>query len=130
MIGVMSWLGYASMMLLFLGMFVAPKLSGMAMHWLTPLAVIPWPWLGLFLGLKPGGEFSFALGMVTCWIAVVLAAAVWVSVWGTEKGLGGLARWMRGRGRRRSVRGLGESRCTGKRCCGFCATVARLCSRS
>ena len=90
-VGVMSWLGYASMMLLFLGTFVAPKLSGMAMHWLTPLAVIPWPWLGLFLGLKPGGEFSFALGMVTCWVAsaVVLAAAVWVSVWGTQKGLAG-----------------------------------------
>jgi hypothetical protein len=35
-IGLMSWLGYASMMLLFVGMFIAPKLSAMALKRITP----------------------------------------------------------------------------------------------
>jgi hypothetical protein len=87
-IGLMSWLGYASMMLLFVGTFAAPKLSTLTLKWMTPLELIPWPWLGLFLGLKPDGEFSFVLGMLTCWIAsaLLLTVAVWLSVWGTQKG--------------------------------------------
>jgi Type II CAAX prenyl endopeptidase Rce1-like len=90
-IGLLGWLGYASMMLLFVGMFIAPKLSTIALKWITPLAAIPWPWLGLLFGLRPDGEFSFLLGMATCWIATVLllATAVWLSVWGTQKGLAG-----------------------------------------
>ncbi len=90
-IGLMSWLGYASMMALFLGAFIAPKLSGLAFRWMEPLAAIPWPWLGLFLGLRPAGNFSFVQGMVTCWLAAgsLLSAAVWFSVWGTQKGLAG-----------------------------------------
>ena len=90
-IGLMSWLGYASMMVLFLGSVVAPKLSTLALKWLMPLAAIPWPWLGLFLGITPHGHFSFVLGMVTCWIAasLILTTAIWLSVWGTQKGLAG-----------------------------------------
>ena len=90
-IGLMSWLGYASMMLLFLGMFIATKIPPHVVKWIMPLTAIPWPWLGLFLGLKPGGEFSFVLGMVTCWVAsaLVLAVAVSTSVWATQKGLAG-----------------------------------------
>ena len=88
-IGVMGWLGYASMMLLFLGAAAAPRLSTLALKWLTPLAIIPWPWLNLFLGVTPGGHFSFWAGMAACWIAasLVLTAAVGLSIWATQKGL-------------------------------------------
>jgi hypothetical protein len=53
--------------------------------------VIPWPWLGLFLGVRPNGSLSFISGVLTCWLVAVLAisASVWFSVWGTQKGLTG-----------------------------------------
>lgn len=90
-LGLMSWMGYASMMALFLGMFVAPKISTLALKVMAPLSVMPWPWLGLFMGLEPGGNLSFLLGLVSCWLTTiaVLAAAVGISVWGTKKGLSG-----------------------------------------
>lgn len=90
-IGLMSWLGYASMMLLFLGMFIAPKISTLALKWLTPLAALPWPWLGLFLGVTPDGHFSFVVGLLTCCAVacLVIAVAVSLSIWATQQGLAG-----------------------------------------
>ena len=69
---------------------VAPRQRG-AVTGLMSWPGNAWLWLGLFLGLRPNGDFSFGLGMVTCWIVTVLllAAAVWLSVWGTQKGLAG-----------------------------------------
>lgn len=91
MIGLMGWLGYASMMLFLLGLFVVDKLTGALAKILTPFALLPWPWLRLFLGGKADGTFSFTAGVLTCeWAAAVtIAAAVWLGVWGARQGLSG-----------------------------------------
>lgn len=91
MIGLMSWLGYASMMLLILGAFVIPKIVSAVGMFLEPLTVIPWPWLGLFLGEQSNGSFSFFWGMLVSWIVagITITGAVWFSVWGAQQGLSG-----------------------------------------
>jgi len=93
LIGLMSWIGYASMMLFFIGLVSIPKLAvvlGVAIKPLKCLAIVPWPWLGLFLG-QWNGSFSFLLGMLTCWCVsgITIAGAVGFSVWGAQQGLGG-----------------------------------------
>lgn len=91
MIGLMSWMGYASMMFFFVAMFVIPKMVTATARLLELFTVVPWPWLGLFLGEKSGGSFSFWSGLVACWIgaSVAIGGAVWFSVWGAQQGLGG-----------------------------------------
>jgi membrane protease YdiL (CAAX protease family) len=91
MVGLMSWLGYASMMLFFLGLFILPKIVTAAARFLIFFTILPWPWLRLFLGGRPDASFSFPLGLITCWItaALAIAAAVWFSVWATQQGLSG-----------------------------------------
>jgi hypothetical protein len=75
MLGLMGWFGYSSQMLFFLAApsvkDVVPKLAGP----LTPLTLIPWPWLGLFLGQQPGGAFSFAFGLIATWVVVASIVA-------------------------------------------------------
>jgi membrane protease YdiL (CAAX protease family) len=91
LIGLMSWLGYASLMLFFLGMAVVPKMIAAAGPVLGRLAVIPWPWLRLFAGGQANGSFSFLSAVFNCWIAsaATIAVAVWFSVWGAQQGLSG-----------------------------------------
>jgi membrane protease YdiL (CAAX protease family) len=91
LVGLMGWLGYASMMLLFLGLFVVPKIVNAVGKYLGIFTVTPWPWLKLFLGARPDGSFSFLAGMAACWIGAALTtgAAVWFSVWGAQQGLSG-----------------------------------------
>jgi len=90
-IGLMSWLGYASMMLFLVGMFFVPKFITSTAGFLRFLTAVPWPWLRLFLGGRADGSFSFAFGVLTCWIAaaLIISAAVGFSVWGTQRGLSG-----------------------------------------
>ena len=90
MIGLMGWMGYASMMLLFVGLFLIPKLSAIG-RFLGFFTVIPWPWLGLFLGRQTDGSFSFLAGLLTCWIVagLTVAGAIRFSVWGAQQGLSG-----------------------------------------
>jgi membrane protease YdiL (CAAX protease family) len=90
LIGIMSWLGYASLMLFFLGLTLIPKVVHAAAPLLALLARVPWPWLGVFLGIGHGGA-SFPLGVATCLVGsvVLIAASVWFSVWGAEQGLAG-----------------------------------------
>ena len=89
-IGLMSWLGYASMMLFFVGLFVIPKL-GVLGRLLDLLAALPWPWLRLFLGGQGDGSFSFLSGMLACWAvaSITVAGAIWFSIWGAQRGLSG-----------------------------------------
>jgi membrane protease YdiL (CAAX protease family) len=89
-VGLMSWIGYASLMLFLIGTISLRKMIVPAAHFLHPLTVVPWPWLGLFLG-QIHGSFSFLLGMITCWAVagVTMAAAVAFSVWGARQGLSG-----------------------------------------
>lgn len=91
-IGLMSWFGYTSLMLFAVGaLFFVPRLVTWAAAFLTLPARIPWPWLGFFLGARPDGSLSFFIGVLTCWAAATLTAgaAVWFSVWATERGLSG-----------------------------------------
>ena len=90
MIGLMSWIGYASMMLFIFGAFSITKIAEPIGHALHPLALLPWPWLGLFIG-EANGSFSFPLGMLVCWLVAgfTITGAVWFSVWGAQQGLSG-----------------------------------------
>jgi membrane protease YdiL (CAAX protease family) len=91
MIGLMGWMGYASMMLFLVGAFFIPKAISAAARFLDFFTIVPWPWLRWFLGGQSDGSFSFLLAMLTCWFVagITMAGAVWFSVWGTEQGLSG-----------------------------------------
>jgi membrane protease YdiL (CAAX protease family) len=91
MIGIMSWLGYASMMLFIVCAVTMAKVISAIGRFLEPLAFVPWPWLGLFLGQTPNGSFSFPLGMAVCWVVagVTIAGSVCFSIWGAQQGLAG-----------------------------------------
>jgi len=90
-IGVMSWLGYASMMFMFLGFVLVSRVVSALGKFAAVFTIIPWPWVRLFLGGGTDGSFSFLSGMIFCWLiaGATLAASVWFSVWGTQKGLAG-----------------------------------------
>jgi len=90
-IGFMGWMGYASMMLLFVGLFAVPRIVAALGSRLDYATALPWPWLKLFLGGRSDGSFSFLAGVITCWIGAtaVVASAVWFSVWATQQGLSG-----------------------------------------
>lgn len=92
--GIMSWLGYATMMLFFFGLFFVSKIGALAAiagKVGAYLTFVPWPWLGLFLGVQRDGSFSFFSGIVACWAmaGIVTASSVWFSVWGARQGLSG-----------------------------------------
>jgi membrane protease YdiL (CAAX protease family) len=91
MIGLMGWMGYASMMLFFVGAFVIPKIVSAIASIVGFLAAVPWPWLQLFVGGRGDGSFSFLSGMLACWVTagIAIAGAVRFSVWGTQRGLSG-----------------------------------------
>jgi hypothetical protein len=90
-IGLMSWLGYSSMMLFVVGVAFVPQFVTAAARFFELFTAIPWPWLSLFLGSQSDGSFSFLSGLLACWIAagLIVAAAVWFSAWGAQKGLSG-----------------------------------------
>jgi hypothetical protein len=91
MIGLMGWMGYASMMLFFLGILVIPKIVTAIGKFLEFFTVLPWPWLRLFLGGQSNGSFSFLSGILACLLVagVAAAGAVRFSVWGAQRGLSG-----------------------------------------
>ncbi len=90
MMGLMSWIGYASMMLFILGAVSSSKIAGPAGRLLQPLLQLPWPYLGWFLG-QSDGAFVLPLGIATCLAlaACSIAGAVCFSVWGAQQGLSG-----------------------------------------
>ncbi len=73
MIGLMGWLGYATILGIFLAFVTQGKLFTMAAGPLAPLANLPWPYIGLFLGLLPNGRFSLPFGVL---IDLLFSAAV------------------------------------------------------
>src|SRR5262249_61834306 len=92
MLGLKSWIGYASMVLFAPAALAMPRIVGTLRGFLQPLATsLPWPWLGWFVGARPDGSFSFITGMITCWLAaiVLVAGSVWYIVWGARRGLAG-----------------------------------------
>jgi membrane protease YdiL (CAAX protease family) len=90
-IGLMNWLGYASMMMFFVSLFVVPMIIAATWKILKIFAPVPWPWLRLFVGGQSGGSFSFLAGVATCLLvsAATIAVAVWFAVWGAQRGLAG-----------------------------------------
>jgi membrane protease YdiL (CAAX protease family) len=89
MIGVMGWLGYVTMMGLVFAAATFGKIFLILGDWLRPLAAVPWPWLGIFLGARPDGTFSLAWGIAAAWAfaTMVIAASVQFSIWGAQRGL-------------------------------------------
>ncbi|HEY0704114.1 MAG TPA: CPBP family intramembrane glutamic endopeptidase [Candidatus Acidoferrales bacterium] len=90
-IGLMGWLGYASMFFFFFSITLIPKIEPVLRKAPDALTRMPWPWLNLYLGAHQGSSFSFLSGLLTCWLfaAVITAAAVQFSVWGAARGLSG-----------------------------------------
>ena len=90
-IGLMGWLGYTAMMLPIIGIYIVPRFVHATAGLLKIFTFIPWPWVGLFLGMMPGGRFSLIAGIVTCDVLAIAGTflAVWISVWGTQRGLAG-----------------------------------------
>ena len=88
--GLMSWLGYVSMMALLLGLFIMDKISMRALHRVAFFDHLPWPWLHWFAG-GFGRGYSFAAAVLTCLLtgSVALTGAVAFSVWSTQQGLSG-----------------------------------------
>lgn len=90
-IGILSWVGYASMLAIF---FAATAMARVA-HALAPIidaaAGLPWPWLGLLLGLGSDGQFSFLRGMLACWLVsgALIAIAIVFSARSIRWGLSG-----------------------------------------
>ncbi len=91
LIGLMSWLGYALMMLLIVCAFNVDKTAAVLTPPLAPLAGLPWPWLGLFLGQQPDGSYSYLAGVLTCagLAGLVIAGATGLSVRAARIGLAG-----------------------------------------
>ncbi len=91
MIGLMGWLGYATMMGMVLAGVSMGKLFAAVAGPLAPLAALPWPYLGWFLGQLPGGAFSLPFGLAVdlLFAGMVIAASVRFSVWGAARGLAG-----------------------------------------
>lgn len=91
LLGLMSWAGYAALVPLLFGAPSAAHFLPAAARLLQPLCVLPWPWLGWFLGRRPDGVFSFLCGWLVVWsaAAAILALAVGFCVWATRRGLSG-----------------------------------------
>jgi hypothetical protein len=89
MIGFMSWIGYASLMLFLL----VPRIIEATGRILYPISILPFPWLRLFLGGQSDGSWSFPAGVLACWIfaAILIAGATRFSVWGAQLGLNGVS---------------------------------------
>jgi hypothetical protein len=101
-IGLMSWIGYSTLMLFVAGIFIVSKVIPLIAKHLAPLAPLLSPFLRLFLGgpwpsavahatLSAPPGFSFFAGVLTCCFAslVVTACAVGFAVWGAQRGLAG-----------------------------------------
>lgn len=90
-IGILSWFGFASMLIMFFAANVMPRFTTMFRYPIEAVAGSSWPWLGLFLGLGADGQFSFVRGMLFCWgvSAALVASAVIFSARSIRKGLSG-----------------------------------------
>jgi membrane protease YdiL (CAAX protease family) len=106
MLGLMGWFGYSSQMLFILAALSAKDVVRTLAGPLTPLTLFPWPWLGLFLGQRPGGAFSFAFGLIASWVAVavIVAGSVAFAIWGARQGLARSGDRIAPHGRERRVR--------------------------
>lgn len=90
-IGILGWFGYASLVSMFFANAIMPRVAeAMAAH-VIPTHAPSWPLLGVFLGQRADGSFSFTRGMMFCWgaSAFVLTGAVTLSARSIRNGLSG-----------------------------------------
>lgn len=89
MIGLMSWFGFASMMLVLLGGTSFNNLESIVSRF-PEIDFLPWPWLSYFLGSN-GESFSVFRGIIFCSVAscLICAGSVWSSAWSAREGLSG-----------------------------------------
>lgn len=90
-IGILGWFGYASMVSMFFANAVIPRVAAAMARHIDPASAPAWSLLGLFLGQREDGGFSFVQGMLFCWAAsaIVVAGAVILSARSIRNGLSG-----------------------------------------
>jgi hypothetical protein len=91
MLGLMSWLGYSTMMLFLIGFAAIPVVIKAIGPWMAPVARVPWPWMRLLLGVSADGAHHLLPGLAVCLLLAFLVAAfsVWFSARSTRMGLSG-----------------------------------------
>jgi membrane protease YdiL (CAAX protease family) len=90
-IGILSWFGYASMLSLFFIHAIIPGIAAALADHIGFANAWSWPLLGLLLGQRPDGSFSFLQGLLFCWVASagVVAGSVILSARSVRNGLSG-----------------------------------------
>lgn len=91
-IGFMSWLGYAAMMsFLFYAATLETVVPAVARVLESFASLLPWPWFGWAIGLRPDRSLSFLRGAFAWWLfsAIIITGGVWFTVWGAQRGLAG-----------------------------------------
>lgn len=92
LIGLMSWLGYTTMILFFVALAATSTIVNASANLLRPVATsMPWPLFSWTIGLQADGSLSFISGMLFCWLAslVMIVSGVGFTVWGAQRGLAG-----------------------------------------
>jgi len=113
------------------GFYIVPRLIMATGKYLSLPALLPWPWLKLFLGCAIGSGYNFAAGVLFCWLLGVgmTVAGVSFSLWGAQRGLSGNV--VRGDTRVRYREGqrasLDAIRSIARNSCGSFATAAPSC---
>jgi membrane protease YdiL (CAAX protease family) len=90
-IGILGWFGYASMVSIFFAGAILERAATALAGYLDPAHVPSWPLLGLFLGQRADGSFSFVRGMLFGWAAsaLVVTGSVFLSARSIRGGLSG-----------------------------------------
>lgn len=88
-LGLLGWLGTISVSLIFACNVARDQIAAGADRAFGTAAAYPWPWLGLFLGLRPDGAFSFGRGVLCCALAsaAIMVAAIALAVLASGRGL-------------------------------------------
>jgi membrane protease YdiL (CAAX protease family) len=91
MIGIMGWLGYVTMIGIVLAAVSLGRVFAAMAGPLGFLAVLPFPYLGWFLGVLPGGQVSLAAGLTVDLLlsVIIIAGSVKFAEWGAGRGLTG-----------------------------------------
>lgn len=92
LIGLMSWLGYTTMVLFIVALAAIPTIVNASVNLLRPVATaIPLPLFSWAMGLQSDGSRSFISGMFFCWLASIgmITSGVGFTIWGAQRGLAG-----------------------------------------
>jgi membrane protease YdiL (CAAX protease family) len=90
-IGLMGSISAISLTLVVIGFASIQRAAASLAGLLQPFSGMAWPWLGIFLGQRADGSFSFPIGMLSCWAvaAASIGGSIGFSVWAARSGLSG-----------------------------------------